>query len=91
MKKTIITFVILSASFFTLKAQEVKKNSSYFYAAGFKKEIVTIYGMEYLFVYAGDNSFHPAYAIYSINLTKEKLEVELLKKQLEEKKKPVKK
>lgn len=49
---------------------------------GYDKKEITSHGMSFLLFYKKDQSSQTGYSIFTINLTKDSLEIEFLKKQL---------
>lgn len=85
MKKLFLIFAVLFASCFEVQvkprevnAQSFADGSTYY---GYKTTIIE--GMKYGVWYVGDQSSQTGYSVFVVNHTKDALEVELLKKQLE--------
>lgn len=83
MKKLVALIAVLIFSNCEVKFKEVNAQASSF-SRTYTKDVVVIDGMQYLFVYVPQQSSQTGYAISVVNLTKDKLEIELLKKQLEQ-------
>jgi hypothetical protein len=81
MKKLSLLLIIFALSNCEIKVRKTSAQTSQFYS-NYSREIVRIDGMDYVFVYKTDGSSQTGYCVATINLTKDKLEVELLKKQL---------
>ena len=85
MKKILLIFAVLFASCFEIQVKPREVNSQSFADGstyyGYKTIIID--GMKYGVWYVGDQSSQTGYSVFVINHTKEALEVELLKKQLQ--------
>ncbi len=86
MKKVLLIFTVLFASCFEVqvKPREVNAQSVNSTHGTYSFSIKTIQGMEYGIWYYSYGSSGEVAAIHVVNLTKDQLEVELLRKQLNE-------
>lgn len=85
MKKFIIcliTVIILSNIQISCKSSRANDKPRTFWNSGYSWEDQDIKGMKYRVFYRDWASSQTGYAIFVINLTKDSLEIELLKKQL---------
>lgn len=82
-KKILLIFTIFVLSNCEIKVREAKAQSGSFNST-YSKETVVIENMEYVLLYVKNQSSQTGYGVTAINITKDKLEVELLKKQLKE-------
>ncbi len=87
MKKLLLIFVVLFISCFEVQVKPREVNAQGFAADrvdyGYRTEVIQ--GMQYGMWYVTSGSNQTGYDIEVINLTKDALEVELLKKQLNKK------
>lgn len=84
MKKLLMLIVVFALSNCEIKVKDAQAQGHEFYGV-YTRERVTIDGMEYMLFYVTDRTSQTGYSIATVNLTKDKLEIELLKKQLNEK------
>ncbi len=87
MKKILLIFAVLFVSCFEVQVKPKEVNAQGFAAGridyGYRTEIIQ--GMTYGIWYVTSGTWNTGFDIEIINLTKDALEVELLKKQLKEK------
>jgi hypothetical protein len=76
--KKLLLLLTLSTICLTSAAQSSSFNYTY------NKEKITVDGIDYLLVYTKHNTSQTGYDVELVNLTKDKLEIDLLKKQIEE-------
>ena len=76
-----LIFTIFVLSNCEIKVREAKAQSGSFNST-YNKETVIIENMEYVFLYVKNQSSQTGYGVTVINITKDKLEIELLRKQL---------
>lgn len=81
MKKFLLLILVIFLSNCELKVRDVGAQSAYTDIYSYKEEIH--YRMTYGIWYVRDNSSQTGYATSVVNLTKDALEVELLRKQIE--------
>ena len=81
MKKVLLVIVAFSLSNCDISVRKTNAQSEIFYQT-YTREIVEFDGMKYLLLYVVNKSSQTGYSITTINLTKDKLEVELLRHQL---------
>ena len=82
MKKIIALFIIVVFSNCEIKVRETNAQTSDF-SSIYNKEFIMVEDMQYMLLYKTHRSSQTGYAIEIVNITKDKLEVEYLKKQIE--------
>lgn len=80
-KKMIWLLAVFALTQCEVKVRETNATTTAF-SQVYTKETQTIGGMEYMVWYVYPNSSQTGYCVYSINITKDKLEVEWLKRQI---------
>ena len=80
-KKFLLILAVLILSNCEIKLNEAQAQSDKFYHT-YSQETINIKGMEYLLLYVRNQSSQTGYGVTVINITKDELEVELLRKQL---------
>lgn len=84
MKKLLLIFAVLFVSCFDVQVKPREVNAQSFVDGNtryqFRKDI--IHGMTYGVWYVGNQSSQTGYSMFVVNITKDSLEIELLKKQL---------
>ena len=81
MKRILLVILVFTLSNCEIKVKDVGAQSAYTSIYSYKEEIHN--NMTYGIWYVRDNTSQTGYATSVVNLTKEALEVELLKKQIE--------
>lgn len=80
-KRIILVLIVFIISNCEIKVRESKAQTINFVSV-YNKEIIIVNDMEYMLLYVRDNTSQTGYGVTAVNLTKDKLEVQLLKRQL---------